>query len=729
MRKTMKNQDFNHIEMEAERDDVQFSLRRREFVKLLGGGIFVFFTTEGAIPGAQEKRQESEVVPRGFAYPDDFNAYLRIDEDGKVTVFTGKIEMGQGIITALAQEAADELGVAFDSIEMVMGDTDLCPYDNGTFGSQSVRQFGQALRNAAAEARAVLVALAAEQLKTPQEKLALENGTVFIASDKSKRVSFGQLAKGQKIARRARAKVSTKSVAEFKVIGQSIPRPDGRAKVTGKAKYTGDTRVPGMVYARILRPPVHGARLLKADTSAAAKIPGVTIVHEDGLIAALHADPETAAKALDQIQAQYDTPAPEVDDTTIYDYLLKSPPPVVEQEKRGDLAAGEKAAAQVLVNKFVFPYGAHAPIETHTALAKIEGGKATVWISTQGPFPARQTIAKAIGFAPEDVHVITPLVGGAFGGKYQSGQSVEAARLAKITGKPVMVMWTREEEFFLDSFRPASIVVFKTGMDTNGKICLWDYSVYYAGQRSSENFYDSPHAITRVYGRGTGGETQHPFATGAWRSPGGMVNTFARECHIDIMAAKAKMDPLDFRLQNISEPRVRKVLLTAAEKFGWKKAAAPSGRGVGMACGYDAETYVAKIAEITLDRSSGNVRLKRLVCAQDMGTVVNPEGAIMQAEGCIMMALGYTFTEEVHFKGGNILTRSFSDYEVPKFSVMPEIEVTLVKNDSLPPKGGGEPAIVGVGAAVANAFYNLTGARFYQFPMTPDRVKKILASV
>ena len=700
----------------------RLSLDRRDFFKLLGGGIIVFFSADAVDLLAQG---------RGRALPTDFNAFLKIGEDGAVAVYTGKIEMGQGIITSLAQMAADELGVALSSINMVMGDTDLCPYDQGTFGSMSTRFFGPALRKAAAEAKSVLIDLAAEQLKTPKEKLSVDNGAVFVTADKKTRVTFGQLTKGQKITRKVEGTAVLKTVSEFTVMGKPTTRTDAAAKVTGKAQYAGDIRQPGMLYARILRPPAHGATVKNVNTSAAEKISGITVVNQDGLIAVLHQDPETAEKALAAIKAEFDVPKPTVDDATIFDHLLASAPRATENDKRGDLDAGEKASATVFEEKYLAPYGAHAPIETHTALAKIEGGRATVWISTQGPFSNQQQIATALEFTSENVHVITPFVGGGFGGKNPAQQAVEAAKLAKITGKPVQVCWSRAEEFFYDTFRPAAVVKIKSGIDGAGKICLWDYNVYFAGARSSEQFYRVPNSVIRVYGQGMGGGANpHPFATGAWRAPGAPVNVFARESQIDIMAAKAKVDPLEFRFNNLNDTgdnaRMRPVLQAAADRFGWKKAAAPSGRGVGIACGIDAETYVAVMAEVKVDKTSGSVKVVRIVCAQEMGTVINPEGATMQMEGCITMGLGYTLSEDISFKGGQILTTNFDSYELPRFSTLPAIETIIVKNDALPPKGGGEPPIIAMGAAVANAIFDATGARLHQFPMTPARVKEAL---
>ena len=713
----MKDENSKAIDMSD--PPAAHSLGRRDFMKIFGGGIIVFFTFDVPDFLGQE--------PRGRGYPTDFNAYLRIGEDGRVTVYSGKIEMGQGVITSLAQMAADELGVELESIDMILGDTELCPWDMGTFGSMSTRFFGPALRSAAAEAKAVLLDLASEQLRAPKEKLSVRNGVVFLTSDNSARVTFGQLAKGQKITRKLDGKAVTKSVSEFAVMGKPVPRLDATAKVTGKAQYAGDIRLPDMMYARILRPPAHGATLKSVDTSGAAKIPGVIVVNEGGLIAVLHKDPEVAEKALKNIKSEFDVPRATVDDKTIFDHLVNVAPQAQERDRKGDLTEGEKASASLFEGRYENGYGAHAPIETHTALAKIEGGKVTVWASTQTPFPNQQQIAQALGMAPENVRVITPFVGGGFGGKSAGLQSVEAAKLAKITGKPVQVAWSRAEEFFYDTFRPAAVVKIKSGIDGAGKICLWDYNVYFAGSRAAEQFYDVPNNLIRVYSQwGRDTTKAHPFATGPWRAPGANMNVFARESQIDIMAAKAKMDPLEFRLSNTSDKRMRSVLQAAADRFGWKKAVSPSGRGYGMACGIDSGTYVAEFAEVTVDKGSGRVKVKRIVCAQDMGIVINPDGARMQMEGCISMGLGYTLSEEIHFKGGEIFTKNFDTYELPRFSTLPKIETILVKNDELTPQGGGEPAIVTGGAAAANAIFDATGARLFQMPMTPERVKEAL---
>lgn len=690
----------------------QYSLSRRDFLKRLGGGIFVLWAAPTNLVSSLEAQERM--------YPADFNAYLRIGEDGRVTCFTGKIEMGQGIVTSLAQELAEELEVSLDVIDMVMGDTDLCPYDRGTWGSMSTRFFGPALRAAGAEAKMVLVELASEHLKIPKDRLAVRDGVIWEAAKPNNRVTYAQLAKGRKIARTLTEKAIVKSAAEYKVIGKPVNRRDAREKVTGKARYAGDIQFPDLLHARLLRPPAHGAKLLSVDTTAAQQIAGVQIIREGDLVAVLHKYPDVAGNALKKIKAEFDTPAANVDDKNIFDHLLKLAPEGDVVAQGGDLTAGQKSAAMAFEETYLNSYVAHAPMEPHTATAKSEGEKITVWASTQSPFGAKGEIARALGLPEENVRVITPYVGGGFGGKSRNQQVVEAARLAKLSGKPVQVAWTRAEEFFYDSFRPAAVVKIKSGLSNSGSIAFWDYHVYFAGERGAQHFYEIAHHSTAVHGRGVTGA--HPFATGAWRAPANNTNTFARESQIDIMAAKAGVDPLEFRLKNLKNEKVQGVLKAAAEKFGWKPGKLPSGRGFGVACGFDAGTWVAVMAEVAVNKDNGSVQVKRVVAAQDMGLVINPQGAKIQMEGCVNMGLGYALTEEVHFKGGQVLDLNFDTYQLPRFSWMPEIETVLIDSKDPDPQGGGEPVIICMGAVIANAIFDATGARLFQLPMTPERI-------
>ncbi len=688
------------------------NLDRRSFCKLLGGGIVVLVTTSPMDLLGQARR----------GYPEDPNAYLRIDENGNVTLFSGKIEMGQGVHTSLAQMAADELGVSLDKITMCMGDTDACPWDAGTWGSLTTRFFGPAVRTAAAEARTVLMKLAAKKLGVPREKLVVDDGVVSVAGNPSKKVTYGELAKGQQIERLVDEKAVLRTVKEFKVMGKSPKRLDGREKVTGKAKYAGDMRLPGMQYARILRPPMHGATRKSLDTSKAKALDGVTVVEKDDLVVVLHKDPEMAAKALSLIAAEWDKPAAAFDQDSVHDYFVKNAGEGDVKVSRGTLVDGGTQSA------FKVAYVAHVPMEPHTALAEWKDGKMTIWASTQSPFGTRAMVAKTLGLDEKQVRVLTPFVGGGFGGKSTSHQAREAAILAQITGKPVMVLWTRGEEFFYDTFGPAAVVKINSSVDGQGKITSWDYNVYAAGDRAAEVLYDVPNARVKSYmSRNSPGGKLHPFAVGPWRAPGAGTNVFARESQIDIMAAAAKMDPLEFRLKNTTDERARRVLKAAAEKLGWKAAAGPSGQGRGIAVGIDSGAYVALAAEVAVDKATGAIKVKRVVAAQDMGIVINPDGARMQMEGCITMGLGYVLSEELRFKGGQILDDNFDTYELPRFSWLPKIEAVLISNDELSPQGGGEPAIVPMGAVIANAVFDATGVRMYRLPMTRERVKAALA--
>ena len=409
-----------------------FSLNRREFLKAAGGGIIILFTAD-ILP------DRAAAMPPGAAgqtIPTDFNAFLRIGEDGRVSCFTGKIEMGQGIVTSLAQMLADELNVSFDQVEMVMGDTDLCPFDRGTFGSLTTRFFGPPLREAAAEARAILLTLASEHLKVPENRLIVSAGVVSDRRDPKKQVTYSSLTRGKTIARRLKAKPALKKPSEFRIVGKSYIRADGLKKVTGKALFAGDIRLPGMLYAALLRPPAHGAKLQRVDTSAVRSETGFVVVEEPGLIAVLHPHPDAAQKAVRSIKAEWEVPEGGLDNATIHAHLLAAAPKTGSVvSEGGDPEEGKKRATLIFDETYLDHYVAHAAMETHTATAAFDGDRMTVWPATQTPFPAKDSIARALGIPAEKVRIIMPFVGGGFGGKSFHLQAIEAARLAKLTGK------------------------------------------------------------------------------------------------------------------------------------------------------------------------------------------------------------------------------------------------------------------------------------------------------
>lgn len=699
------------------------ALERRDFLKLASGGLVVLFTVGDGLD-AQEGGQRSQ----GQGYPDDPNAYLKVGADGRVTCLTGKIEMGQGIITSLSMMLAEELDVPLASVDMIMGDTAVCPWDAGTFGSRSTKYFGPPLRQAAAEARGVLVRLASAKLGTPEDSLATKDGAVYALKSPSKKVTYANLIGGKKIEVRLEKKPPIKPVSRHTVSGRPTPRTDGRAKVTGEAKFSGDIRLPGMLYAAILRPPAHGAKLKSADTEAAEKVPGARVVRDGDLVAVLHEKPDAAAEALTLVKAEFEPSPSKLDNGNIFAHLKE----VAGREdvviETGSLDEGAKLATKTVEKSYFAQYVAHSPSEPHAAVVRIDGDKAEVWASTQSPFRAQQEVARTLGLDVPNVRVRTPFVGCGFGGKNAGAQIVEAARLAKLTGKPVQVAWSRKEEFFYDTFRPAATYDVRSGLDAQNRIVLWDFKNYHAGSRSSQPVYDIPHKRVAGYGGGFGGaEGVHPFGTGAWRGPGSNTNIFATESHIDVMAEAAGMDPLSFRLANLTDARMKKVVQAAADKFGHAFAKAPSGHGYGIAITDYLGTYLATMAEAAVDQASGHVQVLRVVCAQDTGEVINPEGTRMQIESCITMGLGYCLTEEIRFKNGAVLDENYDTYELPRMSWLPKIEVVLVDNPDLAPQGCGEPAITAMGAVVANAIADAIGVRMDMLPMTAARIKEALA--
>ncbi len=700
------------------------TIDRRDFLRLTSTGLLVAFAVkppDGALRPVWNFAEQQRTPP-------DFNAFLHVGANGRVTLFVGKIEMGQGIISGLPQIVAEELNVPREQVDCVMGDTDLCPFDNGTFGSLSVWRLGPVLHAAAAEARAVLVEMASEKLGVPVAELTVQDGAVVSRTDASRKASYGELTGGRKIERRFTGEAALEKVGAYTIIGKSYPRPDAVEKVTGRAKYSGDIAPPGALHARVVRAPAHGAALSSIDTSAAEQRPGVRVIRDGDLIAVLHAHRDEADKALKLVKTTV-TPSPStLNNDNIFSHLEQVVADRRSAEAAGDLAAGARAAVQTVSAKYRKGYVAHAPMETHSAVAAMGAdGRMTVWASTQTPFPLQTQVARALKLAPEKVRVITPFVGGGFGGKSASQQAIEAARLTVAAGVPVRVTWSREEEFFFDTFDPATVITIKAGFDANKKLVLWDNDIIGAGGRGSKMFYAVPNHRTLTKGSWGGNQgALHPFAVGPWRAPGANANVWARESHLDMLAAKAGMDPVEFRLHNLTDTRMRRVLEACAKQFEWTAKPGPSHRGVGVACGEDAGTYVASMAEVKVDPASGAIRVLRVVCAQDMGVVVNPEGARQQMEGCMMMGLGYTLTEEIRFRNGEIMDKNFGGYALPKFSWMPKLEPVLLDSPDLPAQGGGEPAIVTMGAVIANAVFDATGKRITQLPMTPARVKAAL---
>ncbi|MDX1285614.1 MAG: molybdopterin cofactor-binding domain-containing protein, partial [Draconibacterium sp.] len=426
------------------KSDQQMS--RRNFLKVSGGtGLFILFP-----PGMFGMFDQQQ---RGRSYPTDLNAYLKIGENNRVALFCSKIEMGQGIYTSMAQMLAEELDVSLESIDMVMGDTMLCPWDSSTTGSRSTKYYGPPLRRAGAEARTILLQLASEKLGVPTELLVVKNGVVSEKSKAANKITYGELVKGKRIERHI-SDVSIKAISEHTVSGKAIKRTDARQKITGQAKFTGDIQLPGMLYAKVLRPPSHGAQLKSVDVSQAERVDGAIVINKEELVAVLHENPEIAENALSLIDSSWDEEDPNFDNHSVFDYMKKAAPEegrvYVEQ---GNLEEGKSISKKRIESEFYNHYVAHAPSEPYVVLADVKDDKATIWASTQAPFRVQDTAAETLNIPEENVHVKTPFLGGGFGGKKSGQQIVEAVTLSKITGRPVQLAWTRKEEFFYDAYR------------------------------------------------------------------------------------------------------------------------------------------------------------------------------------------------------------------------------------------------------------------------------------
>jgi isoquinoline 1-oxidoreductase len=720
----MNEQPQSDIVIEPERyeffEDPAFALEldRRDFFRLVGGGLVVALFLR-ALP-AQAQRG-------GFGgnQPTDLGAWLHVGEDGAVTVYTGKVEVGQNARTSLTQVVAEELHTPVERIKLVMGDTQLVPYDGGTFGSGTTPRMGPQLRRAAAAAREMLLDLAAEQGKVGRDGLVVRDGKVVDPATK-KTFGFGELTKGKKITKTMGRDVKTAPAGEWKVAGTSVPKVDGRALVTGEHRYSSDVRRPGMLLGKVLRPPTFKATLTSVETRAAEAMLGVTVVHEGGFVAVAAPTEQAAERALAAIHAEWTTPAePPGDD--LFAYLKQHPGGGGRGGggfggrggggPRGSVADGLKEADQKVEASYTIAYIAHCPLEPRAAVAEWDGDKLTVWAGTQGPFRVRSDVAQKLGVPEARVRVIVPDTGSGYGGKHTNEAAVEAAKLAKAAGKPVKVVWTREEEFTWAYFRPAGLIEVKAGATKDGTLIAWEFHNYNSGGSALQTPYVVPNVRHEFHA------TDSPLRQGSYRALAATANHFARESHMDDLAQALKLDPLEFRLRNLKDERLRAVLEAAAQRFGWGKVKAETGRGFGLAGGTEKGSYVATCAEVEADVKTGRVRVVRLVSAFECGAVVNPDHLKNQVEGAAVMGLGGALFEAIRFDKGKVLNPHFADYRVPRFADAPAQEVVLLDRKDLPSAGAGETPIVAVAPAVGNAIFAATGVRLRSLPMVPNGLK------
>lgn len=642
--------------------------------------------------------------------------WVLIRPDGTAVAFAGKVEYGQGIRSGFAMEVADELRLPLTEVEVVLGDTDEVPWDMGTFGSQSTGIVGLRLRRAAATAREALMELAGERLDLPTGDLLCHEGRVMSQSDPGRSLSYGELVAGQRLRREIDDDVSLTSADAFSVMGAPAQRADSVARVTGQAKYTQDILPPGVLFARLLRPPSYGARLAEADASAAEQMPGVFRVVQDGdLLAVLAETDEQAELAAGIVRTRWEEEPGQPSHLDMPDLLRRTRRDVVKVQEIGSPEEGFRQADGVLEEMYYLPYVTNAPMEPRSAVAQWDDDHLTVWAGTQRPFGLRAELAGHFGMDEADIRVIAPEIGGGFGAKSYYPAGLEAARLAKVAGRPVRVAYTRAEDTMWGTFRPAALIEVKSGFKTDGTILAWEFTAYHAGDRAvigrrgSETPYSVPNVAVTV------SSADSPLRVGSYRSLGGAVNHFARESHMDEIAQAVGVDPVELRLRNLPHPRFRRVLETAAERFGWTKERPPSNRGVGVAVGLDVGSYVATCVQLDVQRAA--VKVDRVVAALDCGLTVNPEGAKNQVEGSIIMGMGTALYEAVEFQGGSILNPGFVRYRVPRINDAPAIEVELVGDPEEASTGAGEPGIVPIAAAIGNAVFDRTGQRVRELPL------------
>lgn len=710
---------------------------RREFLKMVGGGLLVVLVTRDAFATPALGRLTDGGSPDQQPLPEAVSAWLHIDEHGAVTVFTGKVEFGQGIRTSLAQEVAEELRVPMSSVSLVMGDTMLTPFDMGTFGSRSTPQMGTQLRKVAATARERLIALAADHWHTDASGLTAAGGRV---TDPHRRrsIGYGELTAGRTITENVREDVALTPALQWTVAGTSAARVGARNLVTGRHQYTSDMRVPGMRYAKVLRPPSLGATLASLDASGAESIPDVVVTRDGDFAAVTAPSAPAAAKALGALRATW-TPAPGAPPSSrdIYDYLRHTPAPASasgggreggpsEPFVCGDVVAALAAAPHRLTHTYTVAYIAHVPLEPRAALAQYTsdagGDRLTVWTGTQRPFAVRDQVAEAVGLPNDRVRVIVPDTGSGYGGKHTGEAAVEAARLAKQTRRPVKLVWTREEEFRWAYFRPAGVIDVDAGVGADGIISAWTFDNYNSGPAAIRPPY--PIANQRV----TFHPSDSPLRQGSYRALAATANHFARESHVSELAHMVDMDPVAFRLKNLDDPRLRDVVQKAADRFDWPGPKHGSGRGVGIACGFEKGGYVATCAEVAVDKSSGNVRIVRAVTAFDCGAIVNPNGLRNQVAGALVQGVGGALFEAIEFDHGVVRSAHLAEYRVPRFSDAPAIDVVLVDRRDEPSMGAGEAPIMALAPAVAAAIFDATGMRVRALPMAPDGLKVAAAA-
>lgn len=640
-------------------------------------------------------------------------ARLIIGPTGLITAFTGKVDAGQGNRTAFTRMVAAELTTATSQVRIEMGDTATAPHDLGTFGSRSTPDAGHALRLVAAAARRELLQEAARRLQADPADLQTIDGAVHDPNS-DRELSYGTL-----VADDSRT-VHVDPDEPLSPAPQGIADVDPAslrdgliAAVTGMKQFPSDLAMPDMLHGKVLRPPSHGAVLRSLDSSAARQLPGVSVVEDGEFVAVAAPTKDAATAAVHALRADWETtPQPAEADLEkhLRTHLTEGR---AAHHETGDVDAACAAADICLEATYTAAYIAHVPLEPRAALAHVDGDRATVWVGTQRPFAVRDEVAAALGLAEEKVRVVVPDFGGGFGGKHWPDVAVEAARLAQATGRPVKIVWTREEEFSWAYLRPAAVIDVRGAASREGELVGWEFTNINSGGAGLASPYDAPNRRERFQ------PADSPLPQGSYRGLAATANNFARESHLDELATALRIDPVEFRLRNLPDARLRDVLTAVANKIGWSGRTTEPGRGLGIACGVEKDGRVAAAAEVTVDADE-RVRVLRICTAFECGAVIDQSGLRNQVIGATVMGLGGALFEAIHFDGGRVLNASMVDYRVPRFPDIPPIDVMVIDRADLPAEGAGEAPIIAVAPAIGNAIRAATGRRIRSLPMAPE---------
>ena len=684
---------------------------RREFVKILGAGLLISWSGLPAI--AQTAPPNRRGGRGGGGRIANIAARVHIAKDGTITIMTGKVECGQGARAELTQAAAEELHVPASQVNLIMADTALVPDDGMTAGSRTSPSTVPAVRQGAAAARDILIALAAQQWSTPKSELTTEAGKIIHPPTK-REITYGELAANENgikaFAQALPVEITLMPVKEWKVLGTPVARPNRRDLVIGGHHYPSDIARPNMLYGKVLRPPSYGAKLTSIDAGPAQAMKDVIVIQDGAFIGVAAPTSFLARQAIDALAktAKWEPSAPQVSSKELYDHLKdKAQGGVPKNPFSDDLAKSPKSIKQT----YHVAYVQHAPLEPRTAVAEWDTGKLTVWTGTQNPFGVRSELERAFNLSGGAVRVIVPDFGGGFGGKHSGEAALEAARLAKGAGKPVSLRWTRQEEFTWAYFRPAAVIEIEAGLDEKGMLASWHFVNINSGPSAIESPYRSAKSRSKYV------PSAPPLRHGSYRGLASTANNFARECAIDELAAAAGTDPVTFRLSYLAEDRLRAVLEAATTRFDWparvqKKA---PGIGVGVACGTEKGSYVAACVEVAI--RAGEIAVRHVSAAYECGKILNPGNLLSQVQGALVMAIGPALREEIRFDNGSIRNAAFADYRVPRFADLPTLDIHLLDRPDLPSTGAGETPIMVLAPAIANAVFHATGTRVREMPI------------